>query len=49
MFSDLRSGPLKRATGRDAADDLAALVTAERHRNKLEKLDEASPISTIAC
>lgn len=30
-------------------DDLAALITAERHRDKLEKPDEASPISTTAC
>jgi hypothetical protein len=29
-------------------DDLAALITAESHRHKLEKPDEASPISTIA-
>jgi hypothetical protein len=29
--------------------DLVALITAERHRDKLEKPDEASPISTIAC
>ena len=30
-------------------DDLAALITAQRHHHKLEKPDEASPISTIAC
>jgi hypothetical protein len=30
-------------------DELAALITAERHRHKLEKPDEASSISTIAC
>jgi hypothetical protein len=29
-------------------DDLAALISAERHRHKLEKSNEASPISTIA-
>ena len=30
-------------------DELAALTAAEHHRHKLEKPDEASPISTIAC
>jgi hypothetical protein len=28
--------------------DVAALMTAERRRHKLEKPDESSPISTIA-
>jgi hypothetical protein len=28
-------------------DELGALIAAERHRHKLEKPDEASPISTI--
>jgi hypothetical protein len=32
-----------------AVDGLAVLITAERHRDKLEKPDEASPLSTIAC
>jgi hypothetical protein len=49
MLSDLHSRPHKRATDRDDGDGLAALTSAERHHHKLEKPDEASPISTIAC
>jgi hypothetical protein len=30
-------------------ENLAALITAKRHRHKLEKPDESLPISTIAC
>jgi hypothetical protein len=30
-------------------DEPLALIAAERHRHKLEKPDEASPIPTIAC
>jgi hypothetical protein len=46
---DLRLGPRKRATDRVAVDELAVLIAAERRRHELEKTDEASPISTIAC
>jgi hypothetical protein len=30
-------------------NDLAALIAAERHRHEVEKPDESSPISKIAC
>jgi hypothetical protein len=30
-------------------DELAALIAAEHHRHELEKPNEASSISTIAC
>ncbi|WP_149375016.1 hypothetical protein [Mycolicibacterium sp. P9-64] len=30
-------------------DEVAALIAVQRHHDKREKRDEASPISTIAC
>jgi len=30
-------------------DEVAALITAQRHHHKRENPDEALPISTIAC
>jgi hypothetical protein len=32
-----------------SVDNLTDLITAERHHHKLEKRDEASPISKITC
>lgn len=35
--------------GHIAGDEVAALITAQRHHHKREKPDEALPIPTIAC
>jgi hypothetical protein len=47
LVPDMR--PHKRATVALPVDEVAALITARRHHHKREKLDEALPISTIAC
>jgi hypothetical protein len=49
MFSGLLSARISGQRLAMTADDLTPLITAQRHRHKLEKPDEASPNSTTAC